>query len=334
MNWRGLIALLVLSALALVFALLLQSSEGQQGAKLYRIGYLGTTKAPHLLTALIDGLRALGYVEGRDFVIEFRWAEGKPERFPSHATELVAAGVDVIIAAGGNQAVLAAKAATREIPIVTPWVVDPVGTGLISSLARPGGNVTGLTYDVTFEQAGKRLEIFRELVPTTTRLANLWNPTVEANAGYWPAVRAGAQALGISVYSIELTRPERPEERERAFASILRERPSGVFVWSDSLLYPHRRAICEMALKHRLPTLTALSEYVEAGCLVSYAVNNSELFRRAAYYVAKVLQGTKPGDLPIERPSKLELVINLKTAKALGLTIPPSLLARADQVIE
>jgi len=301
---------------------------------MWRIGILQTS-APKdetaRVAALEQGLAELGYVGGRNILIVNRNAGQQVSRLPELATELVRSGVDVIVTSV-NPATLAAKKATATIPIVMAVGVEPVAAGLVASLAKPGANVTGLTFDVDATQlAGKRLEILKELMPSVSRVAVLWNP------GYGPGMlrlrgteQAGRQ-LGIAIVSVQLSEGS---DAERAFTEIRRAPAEAVTVLSDPVTVGRRAEITELAARYRVPAIYALREWVEDGGLVSYATSLNEQWRRAARYVDKVLKGAKPADLPVEQPSKFELVINLKTAKALGLTIPQALLVRADEIIQ
>jgi putative tryptophan/tyrosine transport system substrate-binding protein len=306
------------------------AARAQQTGKVYRIGYLSFAPNPATEGAFRDGLSELGYVEGKNLAIEYRWAQPDPARFSTLAAELVAAGVDVIVATF-NLAIIAAKAATTTIPIVGLVVLEPVETGIVKSLARPGGNVTGLSWEHGTDPGAKKLEVFKQLVPTASRMAVVWNPTVPGLARYWTPFQTAATALGMATYSVEYSRAE---DLDRALASILRDRPSAIFFWGDPVAGVRRQALCEFALRNRLPTLGPGGRYTEAGCLISYAPSILDQFRRAPLYIDKIFKGAKPADLPMEQPTKYELIINAKTAKALGLTIPPSLLLGADQVIE
>jgi ABC-type uncharacterized transport system substrate-binding protein len=310
------------------------AAGAQQMAKVARIGYLGTNRAanPQLHEAFRQGLRDLGYVEGRNLVIEYRDAEGKVERLPALAPELVALNVDVIVAPGTPQA-LAAKQATRTIPIVFTAAGDPVTDGLVTSLARPGGNVTGLA-TLSPELVGKNLEQLKQAVPGVSRVAILWQPGgmgERTENDMLKGVEVTARALGMRPQLIEA---RGPADFDRAFSEMTRARAGTLTVVGSSMFVSERRRLVDLAAKHRLPAMYAQRAYVDAGGLMSYGPDVADLFRRAATYVDKILKGAKPGDLPVEQPTKFELVINLKTAKALGLTIPPSLLQRADQVIE
>jgi putative ABC transport system substrate-binding protein len=325
-------ALIVTLALGVLAPL---AAEAQQAGKVYRIGYFQTVSRAqneHMLNALEEGLRERGYVPGRNLIIEYRFADGKPERLPELAAELVRLKVDVIVTAQ-NVATVAAKQATTTIPIVTALAGDPVGAGLAASLARPGGNVTGLTLDVTPEIAGKRLQLMKEFVPRVSRVAVLWNPDFR---GFQPepsfqVLEDAARQLRMTLRMVEV---REAGDFKRAFDSMISERTDGLYVIADPLIFTHRRQIADLAVKNRLPAIFGVSELVEAGGLMSYGVDLRDLYRRAATYIDKILKGAKAGDLPIEQPTKFELVLNLKTAKALGLTIPLPVLRRADRVIE
>ncbi len=311
-----------------------RASEAQQDAKVSRIGYLATNLAgnPHGREAFRQGLSDLGYVEGRNVVIEYRDAEGKLERLPALATELVALKVDVIVAAS-TAAALAAKQATRTLPIVFPVVADPVTEALVTSLARPGGNVTGSS-NLAPELVGKRLEQLTQAVPGVSRVAVLWHP---GNLGdrtekdILKAAEVAARALGVRLQFVEA---RGPEDFNRAFSVMTRARAGALTVLASSMFFGERSHLVDLAAKNRLPAVYTSREYVDAGGLMSYGPNQAELYRRAATYVDKILKGAKPGDLPVEQPTKFELIINLKTAKALGLAIPPALLGRADEVVQ
>lgn len=302
--------------------------EAQPASKVWRIGLLlpGSPQSP---PALLQGLRELGYVEGQNLAVEARGAAGHVDRLHELAAELVRAGVDVIFT-NGYPATVAAKNATKTIPIVFSTHVDPLGTGLVVSLARPGGNATGFTL-MAPELAGKRLELLREAISGVSRLAILMNT---ANPGFEPTLRqteSAARSLGVRLHLLEAAAPA---EFERAFASMVERGATALHVQLDPMFLVQRARLVELAAKHRLPALYDLREFVDAGGLVSYGPRLSEELRRTAAHVDKILKGAKPADVPIEQPTKYELVINMKTAKALGLTIPPSVLARADQIIE
>jgi len=325
MRLIGLAVVLALNLFAVPLAV-----EGQQASRVYRIGLLTTHSAQATrVEPLRAGLRDLGYVEGQNIVIEYRWAEGKYDRFPDLAAELVRLKVDIIVT-GGTPSTQAAMQATKTIPIVMVGTGDPLRTGLIASLARPGGNVTGLT-QLGAEVAGKRLQILKDTVPNVSRVAFLRNRASPAHVPYFNELQAAARGLRLTLQSVEV---QEPYEFERAFAAMMRERPDALIVTADAIHQLRQAWIVEFAAKRRLPALYQLKEYVEAGGLMSYGASITDNYRRAATYVDKILKGAKPSDLPVEQPTKFELVINLKTAKALGLTIPQTLLLRADQVIE
>ena len=306
-------------------------AEAQQTRKVPRVGVLGG-QSPEIsppILALRQGLRELGYVEGQNIAIEWRWAHGKNERYPDLAAELVKLKVDIIVAptTAGAQA---AQRATKTIPIVMGFVSDPVALGLVANLARPGGNITGLAVP-TPEIAGKRVQLLREVAPTVARIAVLSDPSQPGISFDLRGTEAAARALGVQ---LQVWEARSGGELDRAFTAIARERASGIIILPSTTLFAYRAHIAQLAAKHRLPTSAWARELTEAGCLISYGANQPDVARRAATYVDKILKGAKSADLPIEQPTKFELVINLKTTKALGLTIPPSLLQRADEVIE
>jgi len=306
------------------------AAEAQPSGKVYRIGYLGTTPPPaRMWDALLDGLREYGYREGQNLVFERRFSEGHAERFPELAAELVRLRVDLILVIT-TPAALAAKHATQTIPIVMPTAIDPVGAGLVESLARPGGNVTGLS-PIYPDLVGKRLELLKDVVPGLSRVVVLWNAANPANAAVWEETQAAAHALGLLLHSQDV---RGPQDLEGAFARTAQARPEALLVLSDELLSMHRPQIVEFATQQHLPSMFAHKQWVVAGGLMSYGPSQTDLFRRAATYVDKILKGTKPADLPVEQPMKFELILNLKTAQALGLTIPPIVLFRADEVIQ
>jgi putative ABC transport system substrate-binding protein len=312
------------------------ATEGQEAGRIARIGYLALdlrTGDPRGREAFLLSLRDLGYVEGRNLSIEYRDAAGKPERFPAVAAELAAREVDVIVAAGGTAATVAAKQATKTIPIVFPAVGDPVAEGVVTSLARPGGNVTGLSI-IAPELLPKSLELLYQAVPGVTRLALLFKPDTmpESARKERVAVAQGAtRTLGLQLHVVEA---RHPNDFDRAFSDMVRARVGAVCVLATPIFEAHRRRLVNLAAQNRLPTVYSFKGWAEDGGLMSYGPDIADNFRRAATYVDKILRGAKPADLPVEQPNKFELVINLKTAKALGLTIPQSVLARADQVIE
>ena len=322
-------------ALAVVLALNLSPlpSMAQSTQPAYRIGVIYTLAArdaEHLDKALSEGLRELGYLEGRHFALERRFAEGKTERLPALAAELTRLNVDVIVT-GSNLVIAAVKRATTTIPIVMAVSRDPVGSGFIASLGRPGGNITGLANDPAPEIQTKNLELLREAVPRVSRVALLWNPTPSDARAYRNAVESAVRRLGGAFQAVEV---RSPQELEGAFGAVVRQHAEGLLVLQEPVLLSARRQIVDLAARYRLPTVYGLREFVEVGGLMSYGVNIEHQFRRAATYVDKILKGTKPADLPVEQPTQFELVINLKTAKALGLTIPQSLLVRADEIVQ
>jgi putative tryptophan/tyrosine transport system substrate-binding protein len=307
------------------------AARAQQSGKLPTVGYMGATTPSaqsQWTAAFIQRVRELGWIEGRTIAVEYRWTEGRSERAAGFAAEFVQRKVDVIVTSGTGM-VLAAKQATSVIPIVFAATGDPVGTGLVTSLARPGGNVTGLSNQVP-DLVGKRLELLREVVPSLGRLAllaNVGNPVVILEIDQ---IQASARTIALEVIPLEI---RRGEDIVPAFEA-LKDRAEALYIVIDPLTNTHRVRINTLALAERLPTMYAIREGVEAGGLMSYGPNIPDLFRRAADYVDKILRGTKPGEIPVEQPTKFDLVINLTTAKALGLTVPPTLLARADEVIE
>jgi ABC-type uncharacterized transport system substrate-binding protein len=331
---RG-VAVIVVFALSLLVAPL--AAEAQQAAKIARIGYLSPNLATsrHLREAFRQGLRDLGYVEGRNLVIEYRDAEGKVERLPALAAELVALKVDVIVTEGGNTVVpLAAKQATRTLPIVFATAADAVGSGLVTSLARPGGNVTGLD-SLSTELVGKRLELLTQAVPGVGQVAVLWLPGVygeRTEKEMLTGAEVAARGLGVRLQFVEATRD--PADFDRAFSDMTRARAGALTVLPSNMFRREHGRLLDLAARHRLPAVYPWRDFVDAGGLMSYGASLTDLSRRAATYVDKILKGAKPGDLPVEQPTKFELVINLKTARTLGLTIPPSVLSRADQIIE
>jgi len=306
------------------------AARAQQTGKPPTIGFLGSATAAawgQWVAAFVQGLRELGWVEGRNVIIEYRWAEGRDERFAEIVSEFVRLKVDVIVTSGG--AVLAAMQATSTIPIIFATANDPVGSGFVASLARPGGNVTGLSNQAP-DLAGKRLEILREVVPNLRRLAimgNIGNPSIAIEIG---EVHATARSLGLDAATLEI---RRTEDIAIAF-DTLKGRADALYLATDPFVIANRIRINTFALTARLPAIYPARDFVDVGGLVSYGSNIPNRFRRAAGYVDKILRGGKPGDMPVEQPTKFDLVINLTTAKALGLTIPPTLLARADEVIE
>ena len=310
------------------------AAQAQQAAKIARIGYLSPNLAasPHNHEAFRRGLRDLGYVEGRNVVIEYRDAEAKLERLPALAAELVALKVDVIVAPN-TPAALSAKRATKTIPIVFAVAGDPVGSGLVTSLARPGGNVTGLS-NLALDLVGKCLELLTQAVPGVSRIAVLWHPGVfpeRTERDMVKAAEVAARALAVRPQFVEA---RGPAEFDRAFSDMTGARAGALTVFPSNMFITERRRLADLAAKKRLPAVYPWRDFVDAGGLMAYGPNYDDLFRRAATYVDKILKGAKPADLPVEQATKFELVINLKTAKALGLTLPQSLLGRADEVMQ
>ena len=320
-------------ALSAVLFALCFPVQAQQQKKIARIGYLSERPAAQekiLLPAFLQALRELGYTEGKDLVIEQRHMEaGQSDKLRGLAAELVRLKVDVIVASGGAEAE-AAKQTSTTIPIVFTVHADPVGTGLVDSLARPGGNVTGLS-DFHGDLVAKRLELIKEVAPSASRIAFFWNSASTTGPSQLKQLQTAAPALGITLLSFEV---KRPDDFERAFTAMRKERPAALVVHGNPLLATHRSQIFEFAVKHRLPTIYTHEQWVEAGGLMSYGAHFPDLWRRAATYVDKILKGTRPADLPVEQPIKFYLVISLKAAKQIGLTIPPNVLARADKVIK
>src|SRR2546427_11099593 len=318
-----------LIGLALALALAPLVAEAQPAEKLARIGYLSLVSAADTPKALLQGLRELGYVEGQNLVIEYRYAEGKAERLPDLAAELVSLKVDIIVA-GGTPPPLAAKRATTTIPIVMTSAGDPVGSGLVASLAKPGGNVTGLS-TFTRDLAAKRLQLLKEVVPVISRVAVLWNAANPYAVLNMRETEAAAQTLGVQVQSLEV---RGPDDFENALPAAIRGRAGALIVVDDPLTFAYRMRIADFAARNRLPAMYGFREFAEAGGLTAFGANLADLYRRAATYVDKILKGAKPADLPVEQPTKFELVINMKIANALGLTIPQSVLVRADEIIQ
>ncbi len=307
-------------------------AEAQQAARIPRIGVLhpgAPATSSHFAAAFTEGLRELGYLEGQNIVVERRFGEAKAERLSDIAAELVRLKVDVIVTST-DPGIAAVKRQTQLIPIVMANSTDPVGTGFVASLARPGGNVTGLS-SVSPELSAKRLELLKEAVLRLSRVAIVWNPDVRGAVLEYKETESAARSLHLQLQSVEVNRPD---GFDRAFSAVTTGRAEALTVASSSLAFRNRGRIASLAQKNRLPSIYGLREFADAGGLMAYGPNYAELWRRAAAYVSKILKGAKPGELPVEQPTTFELVINLKTAKALGLTIPPSLLRRADQIIE
>jgi putative ABC transport system substrate-binding protein len=314
---------------AMLFALCV-TAEAQQQAKVGKIGWLlsgrGSGPGAELFRREIH---ALGHVEGKNVAIEYRYAENKLDRLPALADELVRLKVDVLVT-GSTLASLALKNATRTIPIVFHNVSDPVAAGLVDSLARPGGNITGIT-SITTVLAGKRLELLKETVPKLSRVAMLWNPQNPSNALNWKESQLPARELGLQLHSVEVSSADRYES---AFKEMIEARSSALSVIQDPLTVSNRKIIADLAIKNRLPAIYPREDFVDSGGLMSYGADRSEAFKRVAVFVDKILKGAKPSDLPVEQPTKFELVINLNTAKALSLTIPPIVLTRATRVVK
>jgi putative ABC transport system substrate-binding protein len=310
------------------------AARTQQGGKISRIGFLANDPnipAQQAGRAFLDGLRESGFIEGKNVIIERRFAEGRIDQYVALVSELINSEPDVIVTSA-NDATLAAKRATSQIPIVMMNVYDPVGQGIVPSLARPGGNITGVIQDESAEIAARRLQLLKDAVPNISRVAVLINMDEPYATVEWKALEQAAQSLRLVLQAIAV---HRVSEYADAFDQMTKEKPDAVFVaLSAPLHFTNRRLIVELAAKRRLPTISNFRETTEVGGLMSYGSVRTDRFRRAGTYVAKILKGEKPGDLPIEQPTKFELVINLKTARALGLDVPPSLLAIADEVIE
>jgi putative ABC transport system substrate-binding protein len=321
------------TALILLFLAAPFTAGAQPRGKVYRISYVVMATPEEqvpLSKAFDDGLRELGYVEGRNIAVERRFAMGKQERLPALAAELAQLNVDVIVT-GSNPVIAAVKRATATIPVVMATSRDPVGSGFIASLARPGGNITGLTSDAGPEIQSKRLELLKEALPKTLRVALLWNPLPPGAEIYRNEVENAARKLGMNLQAVEA---RGRDEFEAAFAAIARQRADAVVVLPDPIFFTARIQVVALATKHRLPAVFHAREFVEIGGFMSYGSSFADQFRRAAVYVDKILKGAKPGDLPVEQATRFELVLNLKTAKALGINIPQSIMLRADRVIE
>jgi ABC-type uncharacterized transport system substrate-binding protein len=319
--------------IAALLVALSASAQAQQLTKSPRIGFLSTNSRESMsirTEAFLSGLRALGYVDGKNIRIEYRYAAGKLDRLPTLAAELVGLNLDLIVAAGGNATASASKQASSKIPIVVTNVLDPVGSGLISSLARPGGNLTGLS-GVSEDLAGKRLELIKETFPKVSPIAVLLDPEDQSKIVELKQVQAAAKVLEVNLQAIEV---RSSGDFPSAFKAATKERAGAFLVLQSAVTNTGRKAIVELATKNRLPTMWAESGLMDAGGLMSYGPNYADLFRRAATYVDKILKGAKPADLPVEQPTKFEFIINLKAAKQIGLTIPPNVLARADKVIK
>lgn len=319
----GCIVALSLSLLAVPLA-----AAAQPTGKMWRIGYL-VAGAGRIPEAFRQGLRDLGYVEGQNIAIEYRSADSQLERLPDLAAELIRLPVDVIVTGGANAARVAQQA-THTIPIVLAAAGDPVGVGLIASLAQPGGNITGLSF-LGSELGGKRLELLKEAVPTASRVAVLFNPASASAAHQWREMEGTAPSLGVQLHALEV---RHADELEGAFTTATSAGADALIVLRNFLMAMHRTRILHLAATHRLPVMSEERDFVDAGGLMSYAPSLAELYRRAAGYVHKLLQGAKPADLPMEQPMKFELILNRKTAQALGITFPPTLLILADEVLQ
>jgi len=320
--------------LTVVLSAALRSAHAQRPASVARIGFLSPASPAGgwdiRLQAFRDGLRALGYVEGKNLQLEVRWGEGNLERLPVLAAELIQLKVDVIVAAS-SPAVIAARQATRTIPIVMPLSSDPVGDGLVASLAHPGGNITGLSV-MSVELGEKRIQLLKEMFPRVVRAMDvLWNPDYVGMRARFEQAREAAPLVGLTVRSVEV---RDTRELNAALDAIVREHPEALLVLVDPLTLSQRKRIVDFAAEQRLPAIYEASDFVDVGGLVSYGANARDQFRRAASYVDKILRGSKPGDLPIEQPTRFELVLNMSAAKALGIKFPESILLRADRVVE
>jgi putative ABC transport system substrate-binding protein len=320
---------IVAITLAIAIMTFVQLADAQQSGKIYRIGVLSTVPVSLEIEPFRQALRELGYVEGKNIVIEARSAEGKSDRLPGLVAELVRLKVDVIVASS-NPAIIALKQATQTIPIVMTVVGDPVGAGFVTSLARPGGNITGLS-NIAEELSGKRLELLKEINPKITRVAVFRNPTIPTHAVLWKETQDAATVLGLRLIPLDI---KGPEDFEAAFGTMVGERAEALIVLPEPVTTTHRQQIVELAAKNRLPGMYPFGDFTDAGGLIYYGPSRTDLWRRGATYVDKILKGAKPGDLPVERPMKFELVVNLKAAKQIGLTIPPNVLVRADKVIK
>jgi putative ABC transport system substrate-binding protein len=309
------------------------AATAQQAEKVPRIGFLSLNSAEELqprLAALRQGLRERGWVEGQNIVIEVRFAEGEVDQLPALVGELIRLKVDIIVTTS-SATTWAAKDATKSIPIVMAVSADALGEGLVTSLAHPGGNITGMTFLVGPEIAGKHLELLKEVAPAASRVAVLTNPTNRSHATLTRELKAAARAFGVQLQVLDA---RSPDQLDSAFAAMTRERAAALLVLTDSMFVGQRRRVADLAARSKLPAMYYQREFVDAGGLISYGASLSDMFRHAATHVDKILRGAKPGDIPVEQPTKFELVINLKTARALGLTIPQSLLLRADEVIQ
>ncbi|HEU4340845.1 MAG TPA: ABC transporter substrate-binding protein [Candidatus Binatia bacterium] len=309
------------------------AAEAQQPKKIARIAYLAPSTpaaVAHLIESFRQGLREHGYVEGKGFVLELRYGDGKAQQLPELARELVSLKVDVILTSTDG-AIAVVKQQTQTIPIVMATSTDPVRTGFVASLARPGGNVTGLSV-ISPELGGKRLELLREVVPTLSRVAFIWNPDIPGATLEYKELEGASHSLRLQLQFLEV---RRSDDLQNVFSAVTKGRAEAlILAWPNPVLFSNRDEVTSFAQRNRLPAIYAQKEFVEAGGVMSYGPNLADLYRRAATYVDKILKGAKPADLPVEQPTKFELLINLKTAKQIGLTIPPNVLARADKVIK
>lgn len=317
----------IVGAVSLVFA-----ARATAQSRTRRVGYIAIseTLSRDPDQAFLARLGELGYREAQNLVFERRYTEGRQDRLPALAKELINLDVEVVVV-GGEGPALALKAAKSTLPVVMAWSFDPVGSGLAASLARPGGNVTGLTWDVGTEQVTKRLQLFKETVQSISRIALIWDPTFPGVAAYWPHVNAASKALGIEIHSVEV---RTQSEVTAALEGLRKNRPGALFVWGGPATSVRVKQITDFAIREKLPAFAASTPDVDRGYLMAYSVNALDLYRRAADFVDRILKGARPGDLPIEQPTKFELVVNLKTARAIGLAIPPSILVRVDRVVE
>ena len=327
MNRRD--AALALAALGIT----LPSAQAQQAGRLYRVGYLSTPSrkaVERVLDSFLTALRNLGWVEGKNLLIEYRWADGNIERLPALAAELVKLKVELIIAPAAT-AVAAAKNATTNIPIVMIFPNDPVASGFVANLRQPGGNITGTAGGTGLENLGKQLQLLKEIDPRISRVSFIWDTANVDNQAQLKTLETAGRALRIQIHSLKLSAAE---EFEAAFTAMVRNKSEGLLVSRDGVFLVNRKKLAELAVKNRLPAMYGQTEYVEDGGLASYGVNQASFIGQAARYVDKILKGAKPGDLPVEQPTRFEFIVNLKTAKALGLKMPDTILLRADRVIE
>ncbi len=324
---------LVIAALLVAVAAACPPVDAQRAPKAAKIGLLNPSTpaaTAHFLEAFRQGLRELGHVEGKTFILELRYGEGRAERLPDLARELVSLKVDVIVTAT-DPAIAAVKQQTQTVPIVMANSTDPVGTGFVASLASPGGNITGLSRDLP-ELSGKRMELLREAVPRLSRVAFIWNPGVAGTALEYKETEGAARSLRLQLQSVEV---RRADDLDRAFSTVTKGRAQAlILAGANPVLFANQGQIVSFARRNRLPSIYPIKEFVDAGGLMSYGASNADQWRRAATFVDKILKGRKPADLPVEQPTRFELVINMKTAKALGITFPPTILIRADQVIQ